>query len=201
MFDTIEDIIREAKLGRPFIITDDEDRENEGDIIVPAQYINSKIINLMTNYARGLICVAINQNLADKFDLKLLPRRNVDILETAFAYSIDMKKGNSTGMSAMDKVNTIQGLTNNDYTANDFKVPGHIFPIIARDKGVLERRGHTEAAIDIAKISGLKPAMVICEIINEDGTMARKDDLLIFSKEHNMKISSVEKLVKYIKNI
>jgi 3,4-dihydroxy-2-butanone 4-phosphate synthase len=199
MFDPIEDIIEEAKLGRPFIITDDEDRENEGDIIIPAQYITVEIINLMIMFARGLICVSIDQNIADKFDLKLHPRRNVDEFETAFAYSIDSKAGVATGMSATDKVHTIQRLISENSTINDFKVPGHIFPVIAREKGVLERRGHTEAAIDIAKLAKLKPAMVICEIINDDGTMARRNDLLKFSKKHGMKISSVEKLVQYIK--
>ncbi len=199
MFDPIEDIIEEAKLGKPFIITDDEDRENEGDIIIPAQFITVEIINLMIMFARGLICVSIDQKLADKFDLKLHPRRNVDELETAFAYSIDSKEGVSTGMSATDKVHTIQKLTSENSTIDDFKVPGHIFPVIAREKGVLERRGHTEAAIDIAKLAKLKPAMVICEIINDDGTMARRNDLLEFSKKHGMKISSVEKLVQYIK--
>lgn len=199
MFDPIEDIIEEAKLGRPFIVTDDEDRENEGDIIIPAQFITVEIINLMIMFARGLICVSIDQNIADKFDLKLHPRRNVDEFETAFSYSIDSKEGVSTGMSAIDKVHTIQQLINENSTIDDFKVPGHIFPVIAREKGVLERRGHTEAAIDIAKLAKLKPAMVICEIINDDGTMARRNDLLKFSKKHGMKISSVEKLVQYIK--
>jgi len=199
MFDPIEDIIEEAKLGRPFIITDDEDRENEGDIIIHAQYITVEIINLMIMFARGLICVSIDQNTADKYDLKLHPRRNVDEFETAFAYSIDSKEGVSTGMSAIDKVHTIQRLISENSTIDDFKVPGHIFPVIAREKGVLERRGHTEAAIDIAKLAKLKPAMVICEIINDDGTMARRNDLLKFSKKHGMKISSVEKLVQYIK--
>ena len=199
MFDPIEDIIEEAKLGKPFIITDDEDRENEGDIIIPAQFITVEIINLMIMFARGLICVSIDQNIADKFDLKLHPRRNVDEFETAFSYSIDSKEGVSTGMSAIDKVHTIQQLINENSTIDDFKVPGHIFPVIAREKGVLERRGHTEAAIDIAKLAKLKPAMVICEIINDDGTMARRNDLLEFSKKHGMKISSVEKLVQYIK--
>ena len=200
MFDSIDEIIEEAKLGKPFIITDDEDRENEGDIIFPAQFISEEIIRLMILHARGLICVAINKDIANKFDLKLHPRRNVSKFETAFTYSIDSKIGGSTGISAFDKVNTIKKLINENSTIDDFKVPGHVFPIIARDKGVLERRGHTEAAIDIAKLANLKPAMVICEIINNDGTMARKDDLMKFSKHHGMKISSVEKLVHYIKN-
>jgi 3,4-dihydroxy 2-butanone 4-phosphate synthase/GTP cyclohydrolase II len=200
MFDSIEEIIEEAKLGKPFIITDDEDRENEGDIIFPAQFITEELIRLMILHARGLICVAINQNIADKFDLKLHPRRNVAEFETAFTYSIDSKKGGSTGMSAYDKTNTIRNLVNEDSTADDFKVPGHVFPVIARDKGVLERRGHTEAAVDIAKLANLKPIMVICEIINDDGTMARQNDLIKFSKKYGMKISSVEKLVDYIQN-
>ncbi|WHA04357.1 3,4-dihydroxy-2-butanone-4-phosphate synthase [Candidatus Bandiella numerosa] len=199
MFDPIEDIIEEAKLGRPFIITDDEDRENEGDIIIPAQYITTEVINLMIMFARGLICVAIDQKIANKFDLKLHPRRNIDEFETAFTYSIDSRQGVSTGMSAIDKVHTIQKLVNENSTIADFKVPGHIFPVVARERGVLERRGHTEAAVDIAKLAKLKPAMVICEIINDDGTMARRNDLIKFSKKHGMKISSVEKLVQYIK--
>ena len=200
MFDSIEDIINEARLGRPFIITDDEDRENEGDIIIPAQFISVEIIRLMMVFARGLICVAIDQNIANKFDLKLHPRRNVDEHETAFTYSTDSKEGGSTGMSAADKVNTIKKLIDKNSSIDDFKVPGHIFPVLAKENGVLERRGHTEAAVDIAKLAKLKSAMVICEIINEDGTMARSDDLVRFSKKHNMKISSVERLVQYIKH-
>ena len=200
MFNLIEEIIEDAKCGKPFIIADDENRENEGDIIAPAQFINVEIIRLMMIYARGLICVAIDQSVADKFDLKLHPRRNIDDFETAFTYSIDAKNGISTGMSAIDKVNTISKLVDPNSTIDDFKVPGHVYPVIARQKGVLERRGHTEAAIDIAKLANLKPAMVICEIINNDGTMARKNDLLEFAKTHGIKISTVEKLVQYVKN-
>jgi 3,4-dihydroxy 2-butanone 4-phosphate synthase/GTP cyclohydrolase II len=200
MFNSIEEVIEEAKLGRPFVIIDDENRENEGDVIIPAQFINEDIIKLMIMFARGLICVAIDQKTADKFDLKLHPRRNVDASETAFAYSIDAKDGGSTGMSSADKVNTISKLINPYSTIDDFKVPGHVFPVVAKAKGVLERRGHTEAAVDIAKLANLQPVMVICEIINDDGTMARRDDLLKFAKTHNMKISSVEKLVQHIQN-
>ncbi len=199
MFNPIEEIIEDAKLGKPFIIADDENRENEGDIIAPAQFINIEIIKLMMISARGLICVAIDQSIANKFDLKLHPRRNIDDFDTAFTYSIDSKKGVSTGMSATDKVNTISKLVDPNSIINDFKVPGHIYPVIAKEKGVLERRGHTEAAIDISRLANLKPAMVICEIINNDGTMARKDDLLEFANTHGMKISVVKKLVQYIK--
>ena len=199
MLNSIEEIIEDAKLGKPFIIADDESRENEGDIVAPAQLINVEIIKLMMIYARGLICVAIDQSVADKFDLKLHPRRNIHDFETAFTYSIDAKNGISTGISAMDKVNTILKLVDQNSTIDDFKVPGHIYPVIARKKGVLERRGHTEAAIDIARLANLKPVMVICEIVNDDGTMARKDNLLEFAKVHDIKISSVEKLVQYIK--
>ncbi|WPX96422.1 3,4-dihydroxy-2-butanone-4-phosphate synthase [Candidatus Bandiella euplotis] len=199
MFNSIEEIIKEAQLGKPFILIDDEDRENEGDIIIPAEYVSVEVIKLMIMFARGLICVAIDQKTADKFDLKLHPRRNVDELETAFTYSIDAKKGGSTGMSAADKVNTILKLVEQNSTVDDFKVPGHVYPVVAKPKGVLERRGHTEAAVDIANLAKLKPVMVICEIINDDGTMARRDDLFKFAKTHNIKISSVEKLVQYIK--
>ena len=199
MLNSIEEIIEDAKLGKPFIIADDESREN--DIIVPAQFINVEIIRLMMIHARGLICVAIDQFIADKFDLKLHPRRNINDFETAFTYSIDSKNGISTGMSATDKVNTISKLVDPNSTINDFKVPGHVYPVIAKKNGVLERRGHTEAAIDISKLANLKSAMVICEIINDDGTMARKGDLLEFANVHSMKISSVEKLVHYIKGI
>lgn len=198
MFNSIVDIIEEAKLGKPFVIIDDEDRENEGDVIIPAQFISAEIINFMTMFARGLICVAIDQAIANKFDLKLHPRRNVDEFETAFTYSIDAKDDGSTGMSASDKANTISKLVNQNSTIGDFKVPGHVFPVLARPKGVLERRGHTEAAVDIAKLANLVPVMVICEIINDDGSMARRDDLLRFAKDHGMKISSVEKLVQHI---
>lgn len=198
MFNSIKDIINEAKLGKPFIMTDDENRENEGDIFIPAQFISEDIIKFMMLSARGLICVAIDDNIANKFDLKLHPRRNIDHHETAFTYSIDSKKGGSTGISAADKVNTIKRLTSEKSTIEDFKVPGHIFPILAKKNGVLERRGHTEAAIDIAKLAKLKLCVVICEIINKDGTMAKINDLIKFSKKYNMKISSVEMLVQYI---
>jgi 3,4-dihydroxy 2-butanone 4-phosphate synthase/GTP cyclohydrolase II len=198
MFNSIEEIIEEAKQGRIFIITDDEGRENEGDMIIPAQFISAKVINFMTTFARGLICVAIDKSIADRFDLKLHPRRNVDELETAFTYSIDAKNDVSTGISASDKATTILNLLDPNSTVADFKVPGHVFPVLAKDGGVLERRGHTESAIDISKLADIKPAMVICEIIKEDGTMARKDDLIKFSKTHDMKISSVEMLVQYI---
>ena len=199
MLDSIEEIIENARLGKPFIIADDENRENEGDIIASAQFINIETIKLMMIYARGLICVAIDQSVADRFDLKLHPRRNIHDFETAFTYSIDAKDGISTGISAMDKVHTISKLVNRNSTIDDFKIPGHIYPVIARKKGVLERRGHTEAAIDIARLANLKPVMVICEIVNDDGTMARKDNLLEFAKAHNIRISSVERLVQYIK--
>ena len=199
MFDSIKDIINEAKMGRPFIITDDENRENEGDIFVPAQFISEDIIKFMMLFARGLICVAIDYNIANKLNLKLHPRRNIEHHETAFTYSIDSKKGGSTGISAADKVNTIKKLINEKSTIQDFKIPGHIFPILAKQNGVLERRGHTEAAIDIAKLAELRLGMVICEIINKDGTMAKNYDLIQFSKKHSMKISSVETLVQYIK--
>ena len=172
MLDSIEEIIENARLGKPFIIADDENRENEGDIIASAQFINIETIKLMMIYARGLICVAIDQSVADRFDLKLHPRRNIHDFETAFTYSIDAKDGISTGISAMDKVHTISKLVNRNSTIDDFKIPGHIYPVIARKKGVLERRGHTEAAIDIARLANLKPVMVICEIVNDDGTMA-----------------------------
>jgi len=201
MFDSIKDIIQDAKSGKPFIIADDEDRENEGDIIFPAQFITEELINLLMLKARGLICVAIDQEIAKKFDLKLHPRRNISELETAFAYSIDSKKNSSTGMSASDKVNTIKDLVNEQSTIDDFKVPGHIFPIIAKTNGVLERRGHTEAAVDIAKLASLKPVMVICEIINDDGSMARVNDLMKFARDNKMRISTVDKLVSYIQNI
>ena len=201
MFHSIEGIIEEAKSGHPFIITDDEDRENEGDIMIPAQYITVEIINFMTMFARGLICVAIDQNIAKKLDLKLQYRRNVNELDTAFAYSIDSIAGVSTGISAVDKAHTIKRLSDEDATVSDFKVPGHVFPIIARNNGLFERRGHTEAAIEIAKLANLKSAMVICEIMNNDGTMARRNDLMDFSQKHNIKISSVTKIVQYIKCI
>jgi 3,4-dihydroxy-2-butanone 4-phosphate synthase len=199
MINSIEEIIDDAKMGRPFIIVDDEDRENEGDIIVPAEFITADIINFMMTSARGLICVAIDQSTADKFQLKLHPRRNVEESETAFAYSIDAKIGCSTGMSASDKVQTISMLTKDSSSVDDFKVPGHIFPVVAKKMGVLERGGHTEAAVDIAKLANIKPIMVICELVNDDGNMSRRDDIKKFAEKNNLKISSVENLVSFIK--
>ncbi len=199
MFSKIAEIIQDIKSGKPVIITDDESRENEGDIIIPAQFITAEIVNFLIQEAKGLICVAISQKVADQFALSLHPRRNVKASETAFTYSIDLKEGITTGISAKDRADTILKLSDVSGSSDDFKVPGHVFPVIAKDGGIFERRGHTEAAIDIAKLADLTHAMVMCEIIKQDGFMARRDDISKFSKEHNLKVSSIEELGKYMR--
>jgi len=196
-FDTIESIVNEAREGRAFIIVDDEDRENEGDIIIPAACITPELINIMKN-AGGLVCVAIDHKIHQKFDLKLHPRRNIEKSETAFTYSIDATSGIQTGISSKDRAHTIKKLSDPKSNSEHFKSPGHVFPVLAHKNGLKERQGHTEASIEIAKLADLPGVMVMCEIINEDGTMARGVDLHKFAKLNKMKISSVELLCKHL---
>ncbi|MFN3407300.1 MAG: bifunctional 3,4-dihydroxy-2-butanone-4-phosphate synthase/GTP cyclohydrolase II [Caldimicrobium sp.] len=194
---TIEEALEDLKAGKMIIVVDDEDRENEGDLIIPAEKVTPEAINFMAKYGRGLICLAINQEIAERLKLELQPRRGIDPYGTAFTVSIDAKDGITTGISAYDRAYTIKKVIDENSKPEDFITPGHIFPIIARKGGVLVRAGHTEAAVDLAKLCGFKPAGVICEIMKDDGTMARLPDLEVFAKTWNLKIITIRDLIAY----
>ena len=195
----IEDVLEDIKNGIPLIIVDDENRENEGDLFVAAEKATYESINLMATYARGLTCTPMSTEYAVRLDLDPMTARNTDAKCTAFTVSVDAKEGTTTGISIADRLTTIKKLADINSVASDFTRPGHIFPLIAKDNGVLEREGHTEATVDLCKICGLAPVSVICEILKDDGTMARMDDLEIFAKQHNLKIITIADLIKYRK--
>tara|TARA_B100000965_G_scaffold156693_1_gene130575 strand:- start:2193 stop:3251 length:1059 start_codon:yes stop_codon:yes gene_type:complete len=197
MFSTIKEIIRDAKKGKMFILVDDKDRENEGDLIIPGSKCNSKEINFMAKHGRGLICLALSKDQVDKLKLPLMSETNKSRMQTAFTISIEAKKGISTGISAYDRAKTIKVAINTKAKKKDIVSPGHVFPLVARSGGVLERAGHTEASVDISKLSKLNPSAVICEVMNEDGRMARLNDLRKFSIKHKIKIASIEDLIAY----
>ena len=193
----IEDIIQDAKEGKPYILVDADDRENEGDVIIPAQFATSAQINFMAKHARGLICVAITKARADELNLVPMARNNQSGYETAFTVSIEAREGVTTGISAMDRAHTIAVAVDPTKTDADLVSPGHVFPLTARDGGVLVRAGHTEAAVDISRIAGLNPAGVICEVMNDDGTMARLPELLKFASQHGLKVGTIADLIAY----
>ena len=193
----ISDIIDDAKNGKMFILVDDEGRENEGDLIVPAQFATPEAINFMAKYGRGLICLAMTGERVSKLGLNLMSPENSSRHQTAFTVSIEAREGVTTGISAADRAHTIQVAIDPSKNAADIGSPGHVFPLIAKDGGVLIRAGHTEAAVDIARMAGVNPAGVICEIMNDDGTMARLPDLITFAKQHNLKIGSIADLISY----
>lgn len=195
-FDKIEDALHDLKLGKPIIVVDDEDRENEGDLIALADKTTPEVINFMISEARGLVCVPITQERAEQLDLPPMVTHNTDYHGTAFTVSVDYV-GTTTGISAFERSETVKALINPATKASDFRRPGHIFPLIARSGGVLRRAGHTEAAIDLAIMCGSSPAGAICEIINEDGTMARLPDLLVFKEKHNLKLITIQDLIQY----
>ena len=196
-FSPIPSIIRDAKKGKMFILVDDKNRENEGDLVVPGSKCNSKIINFMAKHGRGLICLALSKKQIDKLKLPLMSQINKSRMQTAFTVSIEAKKGISTGISAFDRAKTIKVAINPNSKKKDIVSPGHVFPLVSRNGGVLERAGHTEASIDISKLSNLNPSSVICEVMNEDGRMARLDDLIKFSNKHKIKIASIADLIAY----
>ena len=196
-FSSITSIIQDAKKGKMFILVDDKDRENEGDLVVPASKCNSKSINFMAKHGRGLICLALTSNQIEKLKLPLMSRTNKSRMQTAFTISIEARKGISTGISAYDRAKTIKVAINKKSKKNDIVSPGHVFPLVARSGGVLERAGHTEASVDISKLSNINPSAVICEVMNEDGRMARLKDLQKFSAKHKIKIASIEDLIAY----
>ncbi|MCD8895088.1 3,4-dihydroxy-2-butanone-4-phosphate synthase [Mammaliicoccus sciuri] len=196
MFDNVEDAIQELKSGKPIIVVDDEDRENEGDLVAISEYLTAETINFMATHARGLICAPISSEIAQQFGLKLMTETG-DKYKTAFTVSID-HASSTTGISAFERTDTIKALIN-ESSPTAFVQPGHVFPLIAKDNGVLERIGHTEACVDLAKLSGAKPAGAICEIMNDDGTMARRDDLYKFKRKHGLLMITIDELVKYRK--
>lgn len=193
-------IIEEAKAGKMFILVDDRDRENEGDLIIPADKITPEAINFMVREARGLVCLAMSGEMIDRLRLEMQPSRNESRFGTAFTVSIEAKEGVTTGISAFDRAHTIKTAVDPKSGPEDISTPGHIFPLRAREGGVLERRGHTEASVDIAVMAGFSPAGVICEIMNDDGTMARLPDLAKFARRHDMKVGCVADLVDYMES-
>lgn len=196
MFDTVENAIEELSKGRPIIVVDDESRENEGDFVALAEFATPDMINFMATEGRGLICVPIEQQLADKLELPPMTTTNTDIHGTAFTVSIDHASCH-TGISAFERSETILKMIHTDSRPSDFKRPGHIFPLVAKSGGVLERPGHTEAAVDLAHLAGSAPAGVICEIMNQDGTMARVKELMEIAKRHDLVILTIEELIGY----
>jgi 3,4-dihydroxy 2-butanone 4-phosphate synthase/GTP cyclohydrolase II len=192
-----EELIDEARNGRMFILVDDEDRENEGDLVIPAQMATPDAINFMARHGRGLICLAMTKARIDQLGLSLMSRHNGTRHETAFTTSIEARDGVTTGISAGDRARTISVAIDAAKGPEHIVTPGHVFPLVARDGGVLIRAGHTEAAVDISRLAGLNPSGVICEIMKEDGTMARMDDLVAFSQLHGLKIGTIRDLIAY----
>ncbi len=197
MFATIEEALEEIRQGKMVIVVDSEDRENEGDLVMAAEKITPEAVNFMASKARGLICVSITQERAEELELPPMVVDNTAPYKTAFTISVDAVEGTTTGISAYDRAITIKKLADPEARAKDFARPGHIFPIVARKGGVLERTGHTEASLDLARLAGLYPAGVMCEIMNEDGTMARLPQLQEFAKKYGLKIVKIEDLVRY----
>jgi len=193
----IEEIIDEARNGRMYILVDDEDRENEGDLIIPAQMATPAAVNFMATHGRGLICLALDKARVDTLGLEPMSRNNKESMQTAFTISIEAKEGVTTGISAADRARTISVAIDATKGSDDIVTPGHVFPLAARDGGTLVRAGHTEAAVDISRLAGLNPSGVICEIMNEDGTMARMDDLVKFARKHELKIGTIRDLIAY----
>jgi 3,4-dihydroxy 2-butanone 4-phosphate synthase / GTP cyclohydrolase II len=196
-FSKISSIIQDAKKGKMFILVDDKNRENEGDLVIPGSKCNFKIINFMAKHGRGLICLALTKKQIDNLKLPLMSSINRSRMQTAFTVSIEAKKGITTGISAHDRAKTIKVAINPKTKKKDIVSPGHVFPLVARNGGVLERAGHTEASVDICKLSKLNPSSVICEVMNEDGRMARLNDLFKFSKKHKIKLASIEDIISY----
>ncbi|KJV65712.1 3,4-dihydroxy-2-butanone-4-phosphate synthase [Ehrlichia muris] len=195
----IEHIIEDAKQGKVFILIDDEQRENEGDLVVLAEKITSDVINFMITHGSGIVCLSITEDFMYKLGLEFMPKRHVNDNSASFATSIDARYGITTGVSAHDRAHTILTVVNENVTKDDFVTPGHIFPIVSKKGGVLERSGHTEASVEIAKIAGSAPIAVVCELMNSDGTMSRMPDIIEFSQRHNIKVTSIDKLIQYVK--
>jgi 3,4-dihydroxy 2-butanone 4-phosphate synthase / GTP cyclohydrolase II len=197
MFNQIEEALVDLQDGKVVIVVDDEDRENEGDFVALADRVTPEVINFMIKHGRGLVCAPITEKQAKRLDLTPMVSQNTDPHGTAFTVSIDYKT-NTTGISAFERADTVKALLSDETNASDFKRPGHTFPLIAKEGGVLQRAGHTEAAVDLSLLCGVKPGGVICEIIKEDGTMARVPDLLEIAKQFDLKIITIVDLVQYL---
>ncbi|MGA9602783.1 MAG: 3,4-dihydroxy-2-butanone-4-phosphate synthase [Methyloceanibacter sp.] len=194
---SIEEVVEDARNGRMFILVDAEERENEGDLVIPAQMATPDSINFMAKHGRGLICLALTPERAKQLHLELMSRSNRSRHSTAFTVSIEAREGVSTGISAHDRAHTVSVAIDPTKDYRDVMTPGHVFPLVAKDGGVLVRAGHTEAAVDLARLAGLYPAGVICEIMNDDGTMARLPDLVAFAQRHGLKIATISDLIAY----
>nr|WP_086939020.1 bifunctional 3,4-dihydroxy-2-butanone-4-phosphate synthase/GTP cyclohydrolase II [Thaumasiovibrio occultus] len=197
MLSSAKDIIEDIRQGKMVILMDDEDRENEGDLVMAAEKVTPEAINFMARYGRGLICLTLSRARCQQLNLPLMVQNNTEQFSTNFTVSIEAAKGVTTGISAADRAVTVQTAVAKDATPADIVMPGHIFPLSAQDGGVLTRAGHTEAGCDVARLAGLEPASVIVEILNEDGTMARRPDLEIFAKEHDIKLGTIADLIEY----
>ncbi len=193
----IEDVVEDIRQGRMVVVMDDEDRENEGDLIMAAVHARPEDINFMARYGRGLICLTLTRERCRQLRLPLMVSENADTHSTSFTVSIEAAEGVTTGISAADRARTIQAAVHPEAVSDDLVQPGHVFPLMAQPGGVLSRAGHTEAGCDLARLAGLEPASVIVEILNEDGTMARRPDLEVFAKEHNLKLTTVADLIRY----
>lgn len=194
---SIEEALEDIKKGKMIIVVDDADRENEGDLIMASELVTPDDVNFITKHARGILCIAVTKERAKKLNLDLMVKENTTIHKTPFTIPVDFKHGTTTGISAYDRAKTIKAIVDEKSKPNDFAKPGHIFPLIAEDGGVLKRAGHTEAAVDLMKLAGLSYSGILCEIMAEDGTMARLPQLIEFAKTHNLKIISIADLIKY----
>jgi 3,4-dihydroxy 2-butanone 4-phosphate synthase/GTP cyclohydrolase II len=196
-FISIEDALNELREGRMLILVDDELRENEGDLVIAAEKVTPDAINFMAKHARGQICLPLGHEIVQRLDLPLMPERNRLPNQAHFTVSIEAAQGVTSGISAFDRSHTIQVAVNPSSTPADISYPGHIFPLLAREGGVLERLGHTEGSIDLARLAGLQPATVLCEIMNDDGSMARLPELRVFSKQHSIKLVAINDVIEY----
>ncbi len=196
-FSTIEGIVNDAKKGKIFVLVDDESRENEGDLIIPASKITPRSISFMAKYGRGLICLALSQSQVNRLNLPLMSPVNTSRTQTAFTISIEARKGVTTGISAFDRAHTIKTAINPKATSKSIVSPGHVFPLVSKNGGVLVRAGHTEASVDVSKLSKSGSSAVICEIMNDDGTMAKGKQLINFARKHKLKIGKIEDLIAY----
>jgi 3,4-dihydroxy 2-butanone 4-phosphate synthase/GTP cyclohydrolase II len=194
---SVEEIIEDARNGKMFILVDHEDRENEGDLVIPAQWATPDVINFMATHGRGLICLSMTSKRIEELGLQLMSTNNSSRHETAFTISIEAREGVTTGISAADRARTVSVAIDGTKGAQDIATPGHVFPLRAKDGGVLVRAGHTEAAVDVSRLAGLNPAGVICEIMNDDGSMARLPELVAFAQRHNLKIGTISDLISY----
>ncbi len=193
----IADVLTEVRNGRMIVLVDDEDRENEGDLVIPAQMATPEAVNFMAKHGRGLVCLALTRERVEELGLPLMARNNLSRHQTAFTVSVEAREGVTTGISASDRAHTIAVAIDPTRSKSDLISPGHVFPLVARDGGVLVRAGHTEAAVDLARLAGLNPAGVLCEVMNDDGTMARLPDLVAFAQTHELKIASIADLIGY----